>query len=49
MITPTFGKLKRGDIVTIYAPRDIDDQDHSLVKRVVAVESCSSISAESWS
>lgn len=37
-ITPTFGKLKRGDIVTIYAPKVIKGEGHTLVKRVIAVE-----------
>ena len=37
-ITPTFGNLKRGDIVTIYAPDIITTESNSLVKRVVAIE-----------
>ncbi|MEN8907790.1 MAG: signal peptidase I [Clostridiales bacterium] len=37
-ITPTFGKLKRGDIITIYAPKIITGQGNTLVKRIVAVE-----------
>jgi signal peptidase I len=37
-ITPNFGTLRRGDIVTIYAPKIIKDQGNTLVKRIVAVE-----------
>jgi len=38
-ITPVFGTLHRGDIVTIYAPDALEQfKNFVLVKRVVAVE-----------
>jgi signal peptidase I len=37
-ITPNFGNLKRGDIITIYAPKVIPGEGHTLVKRIVALE-----------
>lgn len=37
-ISPMVGKIKRGDIITIYAPEEVKQQGSTIIKRVIGVE-----------
>ncbi len=37
-VSPKLGNITRGDIVIIYSPKEVPEDDHLLIKRVVALE-----------
>lgn len=37
-VSPKLGTIKAGDIVTIYAPDVVEEESHTIIKRVIAVQ-----------
>lgn len=37
-ISPRIGNLKRGDIITIYAPERVEERGSTIIKRIVGIE-----------